>query len=133
MGGTGLDRRNTRHLAYDPTLLRHRRNRKETIGVGLDSRLDAQRSYWEKASSFLTLATIGRLFLKTLKTPIRQIKVFQGTSEQPPFSLAQIEITSLGEVGDLAVGDGAFEHPEAAVGVDEFDASLPEGGFGLLD
>ena len=36
MGGTGLDRRNARHLAYDPTLLRHGGNRKETIGFGLD-------------------------------------------------------------------------------------------------
>ena len=44
--------------------------------AALDSRLDAQRSYWKKASSFLTLATIGSLFLKTLKIPSRQIKVF---------------------------------------------------------
>jgi hypothetical protein len=52
--------------------------------VHRDSRLDAQRSYWEKASSFLPLATIGSLFLKTLKIPIRQIKVFRALAGSVP-------------------------------------------------
>ena len=66
-------------------------------GVHRDSRLDAQRSDWEKASSFLTQkATIGSLFLKTLKIPSRQIKVFRAlaqTQHETPSQFPRITAT----------------------------------------
>jgi hypothetical protein len=47
--------------------------------------------------------------------------------------LPQVKIAPLGEVGNLAVSDGTFEHPEPTVGVDEFYAAIPKCGFGFLD
>ena len=46
---------------------------------------------------------------------------------------AQVEIAAGGESGDLAVGNGALEHPEAAIGMDPTDASLADDLFGALD
>ena len=46
---------------------------------------------------------------------------------------AEEEVSALGQVGDLAVGHGALEHPETAVGMDELDPFIPKGGFRFLD
>src|SRR5450759_4962118 len=46
---------------------------------------------------------------------------------------AQVEIATRREGGDLAIGDGASEHPEAAIGMDPTDASGAEDTFGALD
>src|ERR1019366_4853028 len=50
-----------------------------------------------------------------------------------PCRAAQVEIATWGGGGDLAIGDGASEHPEAAIGMDPTDASGAEDTFGALD
>ncbi|MDE0837122.1 MAG: hypothetical protein OSA84_12300, partial [Akkermansiaceae bacterium] len=82
-------------------------------GVNRDSRLDAQRSDWEKASSFLSLRDHRQPFFKTLKIPICQINVFRALGvlrrDTSP-SVIWYRLSS-GRGRMLLLGDFVGQHP----------------------
>ena len=71
----------------------------------------------------MVVLTAGRFALVHISSSIDRVTLI----------LSQVKIAPLGEVSNFAVGDGALEHPESAVGVDELDAAFAEGDLGFFD